>query len=107
MVTNDPESIGAFMADDWTIIGTDGSVGDKAMFLELVRSGTLTHDVMESHDFQVRVYGNAAVVTARGVSGGKYAGESFYLVERVSCVFVRQAGNWRCVHTHLSPLAEP
>lgn len=38
------------MADDWTIIGSDGNVGDKATSLELVRSGKLTHDVMGSHD---------------------------------------------------------
>lgn len=105
MVANDPEAIGAYMADDWTIIGSDGSVGDKAAFLELVRSGKLTHDVMESHDLQVRVYGGTAVVTARGVSGGQYQGESFYLVERVSCVFVRQEDHWRCVLTHLSQIA--
>ena len=105
MVTNDPEAIGAYMADDWTIIGSDGSVGDKATFLELVRSGALTHDVMESHDSTVRVYGDTAVVTARGVSGGQYQGESFHLVERASCVFVRQQDRWRCVLTHLSQIA--
>ena len=39
MVTNDPEAIGAYMADDWTIVGPDGSVGDKATFLDLVGRG--------------------------------------------------------------------
>ena len=106
MVTNDPDAIGLYMADDWIIVGTDGSVGDKAAFLELVRSGKLTHDVMESHDLKVRVYGDTAVVTGRGVSGGQYQGQSFYLVERTSCVFVRQQGRWRCVLTHLSQIAE-
>lgn len=106
MVANDPEAIGAYMADDWTIIGPDGSVGDKSTFLELVRSGKLTHDVMESHDLNVRVYGDAAVVTARGVSGGQYQGQSFHLIERASCVFVRQQGHWRCVLTHLSEIAQ-
>ena len=106
MVANDPEEIGAYMADDWTIIGPDGSVSDKATFLELVRSGKLTHDVMESHDLKVRVYGDTAVVSARGVSGGHYQGESFYLVERTSCVFVRQQSRWRCVLTHLSPISQ-
>jgi ketosteroid isomerase-like protein len=104
MVANDPEAIGRFMAEDWVIVGPDGSVGDRATFLELVRSGRLTHDVMESHDLKVRVYGDAAVVIARGVSGGRYRGEAFHLVERASCVFVRQGGDWRCVLTHLSPL---
>jgi ketosteroid isomerase-like protein len=104
MVENDAEAIGQYMADDWTIVGSDGSVGDKATFLALVRSGALSHDVMESEDLRVRVYGDTAVVTARGVSGGKYQGQEFREVERSSCVFVRQEGRWRCVLTHLSRL---
>ena len=104
MVTNDPEAIGLYMADDWTIIGPNGSISDRATFIELIRSGKLTHDVMASHDLTVRVYGDTGVVTARGVSGGQYQGEPFYLVERVSCVFVRQRDSWRCVLTHLSQM---
>ncbi|MGH9557496.1 MAG: nuclear transport factor 2 family protein [Terriglobales bacterium] len=106
MVENDAEAIGQYMADDWTIIGSDGSIGDKATFLELVKSGTLSHDVMESYDLKVRVYGDTAVVTSRGISGGKYQGQPFREVERVSCVFVRQEGQWRCVLTHLSRMAQ-
>ena len=106
MLTNDADAIGLYMAEDWTIVGPDGSVGDKAAFLELVRSGTLSHDVMESHELKVRLYGDTAVVTGRGVSGGQYQAESFHLEERMSCVFVRQQGRWRCVLTHLSQIAE-
>ncbi len=69
MVANDAEAIGRYMADDWIIIGS-GRVGDKATFLALIKSGALTHDVMESHDINVRTYGDTAVVTSRGVSGG-------------------------------------
>jgi ketosteroid isomerase-like protein len=105
IVTNDADAIGRYMADDWTIVGTDGRMSDKARFLGLVRSRALTHDVMESEDFHIRVYGDTAVVIARGVSGGKYQGEPFHEVERSSCVFVRQGGQWRCVLTHLSRLA--
>jgi ketosteroid isomerase-like protein len=106
MVENDAEAIGRYMAGDWTIVGSDGRVCDKATFLGLVKSGTLSHDVMESEDLRVRVYGDTAVVTSRGVSGGKYQGQAFREVERVSCVFVRQEGQWRCVLTHLSRIAE-
>lgn len=105
MVENDAEAIGRYMADDWAIIGPDGSMSDKATFLALVKSGALSHNVMESHDMKVRVYGDTAVVTARGVSGGKYQGQAFREVERSSCVFVRQNGQWRCVLTHLSRIA--
>jgi ketosteroid isomerase-like protein len=104
MIENDADAIGRYMADDWTIVGSDGSLGDKATFLGLVKSGALSHDVMTTEDLHVRVYGDTAVTVARGVSGGRYQGRPFHEVERVSCVFVRQEGRWRCVLTHLSRL---
>ncbi len=88
MVTNDADAIGRFMFDDGIIIGSDGKVSDRATFPGLVKSSALTHDVMEAHDMNVRVYGDTAVVTARGVSGGKYQGQPFREVEPVTCVFV-------------------
>jgi len=104
MVRNDAEAIGRYMADDWLIVGPDGNTSDKATFLGLVESGALSHDVMESEDFRVRVYGQTAVVLARGVSGGQYHGRRFRVVELSSNVFVKQQGQWRCVLTHLSRL---
>jgi len=105
MVTNDADAIGSFMSDDWIIIGSDGKICDKATFLGLVKSGVLTHDVMESHDMNVRVYRDTAVVVGRGVSGGEYQGHPFREVECVTCVFVRQERQWKCVLTHLSRIA--
>jgi ketosteroid isomerase-like protein len=105
MVGNDATEIGRYMADDWVIVGPDGRVSDRASFLRLVESGVLTHDVMESHDLDVRVYGDAAVVIARGVSGGTFQGRQFREVERATSVFVRRGGRWVCVVTHLSRLA--
>jgi ketosteroid isomerase-like protein len=102
MVENDADAIGSYMADDWTIIGPDARIGDKQTFLDLVRSGALTHDVMTSEHLDVRLYGDTAVVTARGVSGGTFHGRAFRETELSSSVFIRQAGQWRCVRTHLS-----
>lgn len=104
MVQNDPDEIGRFMADDWTIIGSDGSMSDKATFLALVKSGTLSHDTMQSDDVRVRLYDDTAIVMARGVSGGKYQGRPFRELEQSTSVFVKQGGHWRCVLTHLSRL---
>lgn len=107
MVTNDPDVIGRYMAEDWIIIGADGTESNKPTFLALVKSGVLTHDVMESEDLRIRIYGDTAVLSAKGVSGGTYLGQRFREVERASCVFVRQRGQWRCVLTHLSRLTAP
>lgn len=104
MISNDPVEIGRYMSDDWVIIGPDGSVTGKAGFLAHVASGALTHDVMETHDASIRFYGEAAVVVARGVSGGAFNGATFHLVERVSSVFAKSDDRWLCVSTHLSML---
>ena len=104
MVANDASAIGRFMADDWTIVGADGRISDKATFLALIRSGALKHDVMQTDDITVRVYGDAALLLARGISGGSWQGQPFREVERQSNLFVRQGAQWRCVLTHLSRL---
>ncbi len=104
MVQNDADAIGQYMADDWTIVGSDGTMSDKRTFLSLVKSGALSHNVMSSEDIRIRIYGDTAVLLARGVSGGSYQGQPFREVERSSNVFVKQEGRWRCVMTHLSRL---
>jgi quercetin dioxygenase-like cupin family protein/ketosteroid isomerase-like protein len=105
MITNDARAIGEYMTDDWTIVGPDGNVTAKETFLDLIRSGALTHDVMTSEELSVRVHGASALVVARGISGGTFHGRPFRVVERASCVFVRRDGAWKCALTHLSRLA--
>jgi ketosteroid isomerase-like protein len=105
-VKNDAEAIGGFMANDWIVIGSDGSVIDRASFLGIIKSGMLTHDVMRADDMKVRVYGDTAVVTARSTSKGKFNGQVFSELERSSDVFVKQNGQWKCVLTHLTKIAE-
>lgn len=107
MVANDPDRIGRYLADDWRIIGPDGSVSDRYTFLDLIRTGVLTHDVMTSEALDIRLHGEAATTIARGTSGGVMHGHRFLVVERVTCTYVREDGRWRCVLTHLSRLDGP
>jgi uncharacterized protein (TIGR02246 family) len=106
MLSNDAARIGEFMSDDWVITGSDGRRQTKQGFLAVVASGALTHHTMESKGLEVRIYGDAAVVLAHGVSAGAFAGQSFSENERQSNVFVKQGGKWRCVMTHLSRVVE-
>src|SRR2546421_4082053 len=61
IVKNDLEGIGRLVTDDWIIIDPDGEIVDRARFFEVIKSGALTHGMMESEDFRVRVYGDSAV----------------------------------------------
>jgi ketosteroid isomerase-like protein len=102
IANNDAKAVDQFLADDWIIINSDGGIIDKARFLDVIRSGTLTHEMMESVDTRVRIYGDTAVVTALTTTKGKFAGQEFTTKERATDVFVKQEGRWRCTLTHLT-----
>ena len=102
IVKNNPDEIRQFVGDDWIIINADGGIIDRERFLEVIKSGTLTHEMMESEDIRVRVYGDSAVVSALTRSKGKFMGHEFTTHERSTDVFVRRDGRWRCVLTQLT-----
>ena len=106
IIKNDLESIGRIVADDWIIVDPNGEIVDRTGFFEVIKSGALTHDIMESEDFRVRVYGDSAVVTAITSTKGKFMGQEFSTRERATDVFVKREGRWQCVLTHLTRLPE-
>ena len=106
IVQNDLEVIGRLVADDWIIIDPNGEIVERTRFFEVIKSGALTHEMMESEDFRVRVYGDSAVVTGVTRSKGKFMGQQFSTQERGTDVFVKREGRWQCVLTHLTRLPE-
>ena len=102
IVKNDLEGIGRFITDDWIIIDPNGEIVDRARFFEVIKSGALTHDMMESEDVRVRVYGDSAVVTAITSTKGKFMGQEFSTQERATDVFIKRDRRWQCVLTHLT-----
>ena len=99
---NDVEGIGRLVANDWIIIDPNGEIVDRTRFFEVIKSGDLTHDVMESEDFRIRIYENSAVVTAVTRTKGKFMGQEFSTQERATDVFVKRDGRWQCVLTQLT-----
>ena len=102
IVNNDLEGLGRVVADDWIIIDPNGEIVARARFFEVIKSGSLTHEIMESEDLRVRIYGDSAVVTAVTRTKGKFMGQEFSTQERATDVFVKRGGRWRCVTTHLT-----
>lgn len=102
ILKNDVEALGRVVTDDWVIIDPNGEIIDRTRFFEVIKSGALTHDRMESEDFRVRIYGDSAVVTGITSTKGKFMGQEFSTRERATDVFVKRDGSWRCVLTHLT-----
>jgi ketosteroid isomerase-like protein len=100
IVKNDVEAIGRFLADDWTIIDPDGGIIDKSRFLAVIKSGALSHELMESDDMRVRTYGDTAIGLTR--TKGKYSGQDFTTHERATDVLVKRNGRWQYVFSQLT-----
>jgi ketosteroid isomerase-like protein len=102
VVSNNADAIGKFLAEDWVIVDPDGSIIDKARFLDVIRSGVLSHELMQSENWQVRSYGDCAVVTALTRTKAKFGGQEFTTQERATDIFVKRAGRWACVFSQLT-----
>jgi ketosteroid isomerase-like protein len=102
VASNDPDALDGILADDWIIVDPDGGIIDKARFLGIIKSGILSHELMESTELRVRLYGNTAVVTALTTTKGKFMGQDFASCERATDIFVKQGDRWQCVFTQLT-----
>jgi ketosteroid isomerase-like protein len=102
VAANDTHGIANVTAEDWQIIDSDGHIIPRAAFVQIIASGMLKHTSLSNSDETVRIYGNAAVVTARSKSAGTYAGSAFSTDEISTDVWVRKDKQWRCVLTQLT-----
>jgi ketosteroid isomerase-like protein len=94
------------MADDYTWTSPWGEVLTKAHNLALVKSG---EDVIKSWvlaDIEVRVYGDAAVVSGRDTIKETYKGEDVSSQNQWTHTWVKRAGRWQCVAAHSSEIAQ-
>jgi len=78
VTNNDADAVDGFLADDWIIVDPDGGIIDKARFLGVIKSGALSHEMMESADLRIRLYGNTAVVTGLTTTKGKFMPDESY-----------------------------
>ena len=105
MVSNDVLRISACMADDWVLITPEAGVVPRSRILHVIENGELSHDTMTKDVGRVRVYGDVAVVTARGQNTGHFRGQPISADEWVTDVYRKLDGRWLCVLTHLTPVA--
>lgn len=94
------------MSDDFFYTSSDGEVVTKAQEITNVKSGDTKYESAQSHDVQVRVYGDAAVVTGRWASKGTRKGKAFDENERYTTVYAKRGGRWQLVADHTSRIAQ-
>ncbi|MDR7296976.1 ketosteroid isomerase-like protein [Pelomonas aquatica] len=105
IVAKDRAAIEANMADDFRQIDARGNVETKASFVDGLVSPDLVLHPYTVEDFEVRVYGDTALLSGRTRMTGRYQGQPFDTHYRYIDVYVKRGGAWQIVSVQISPLA--
>ena len=89
--------IARIMAEDYVRIQPDGSVAGRAATLAAYDPAQRAWDAAAADQYDVRVYGNTAVVIGRWTARGTNHGERFDYAARVLSVYVFRDGAWQMV----------
>jgi ketosteroid isomerase-like protein len=101
----DTQRLDGLLTDDFAGIGPLGFTLPKPAWLERHRSRDLRYESFNLAEVQTRVYGRAAVVTARNNTGGRYQGHPIPDATRATLILVSDNARWRLAAAHMSFIA--
>lgn len=95
------------LADDFVFISPAGQVVRKDGLIAMVASPeTIVHPLL-TEEVEVRVYGDAAVMTGRFKQEGTHRGRPLTANLRYTDAYVRRAGRWIAVTAHAVVIPAP
>jgi ketosteroid isomerase-like protein len=94
---DDPAVIEQIMAEDYVKILPNGSLSGKAETLAAYQPGVRYWDHAQGDEYNVRIYGDTAVVIGRWTARGMNNGQQFDYSARFLSIYVRRNGRWQMV----------
>jgi ketosteroid isomerase-like protein len=104
---SDLETITRLMAEEYIKIQPDGSVVRRAEALASFVPEQRTWEVAQGDQYDVRVYGDTAVVVGRWSARGLNHGQHFDYQARFMSIYVRRDGTWQMVAEQSTEIAPP
>jgi ketosteroid isomerase-like protein len=95
------------MAEDFRIIDGYGNVDGKKKFVEDILDAKLTIDPYTVEDFEVRLYGDMALLSGRTLMTGRYDGKPFESNYRYIDIYARRGGEWKIVSVQITKFPKP
>jgi ketosteroid isomerase-like protein len=95
IVRKDKAAIADNMAEDFREIDAAGGVSDKASFVRDLTSDDITIDPYGVEDFNVRVYGDVALLSGHTHMTGHEGGKAFVTHYRYIDIYRRVDGRWK------------
>jgi ketosteroid isomerase-like protein len=107
IVRKDEKTIAGNMAEDFRIIDGNGNVAAKAAFVADIMDPKLVIDPYTVEEFNVRIYGDTALLSGRTHMTGKHDGQPFESTYRYIDIYVRKGDGWKIVSVQITKLAPP
>ena len=106
IVRKDRAAIEENMAEDFRQIDGQGNVETRRSFVDDLLAPDLSIDPYTVADFDVRLYGDVALLSGRTRMTGRYQGKPFSSHYRYIDIYVRRDGRWRIVSVQISKLPD-
>jgi ketosteroid isomerase-like protein len=91
-LARDAKMFDSMVADDFITTDATGRIFDKKQEMEIISSSNFKLESLEMDNFQVRMFGDTAVVTSRSNVKGSYNGQDISGRYQVTQVFQRKPG---------------
>lgn len=104
---NDAEAADRLTTPDYTFVTPAGAVQNGEQRLAPLRSGDLKYELVKYDEVKIRVYGDAAVVTARVTVKSKLKGTDIGGLFRSTLMLVRTPAGWRLAASQANAIAQP
>ncbi|WNO10613.1 nuclear transport factor 2 family protein [Teredinibacter sp. KSP-S5-2] len=105
IVNKDRTAILSNMAEEFRQIDGTGNIKKKAEFVDGLMSPRLEIRPYTVEDYDLRVYGDVALLSGRTRMKGKYDGEDFTAHYRYIDVYVKRLGEWKIVSVQITELS--
>lgn len=106
IVRKDKAGIETNMTEDFRQIGGGADIETKASFVDGLLSPKLTINPYTVEDFEVRLYGDAALISGRTRMTGSYDGKAFDSHYRYIDVYVRTNGVWKITSVQITKMPQ-
>jgi ketosteroid isomerase-like protein len=106
ILRKDAKAIAENMSADFRHIGKTGELADRAAFLQDLLSPDLVIHPYAVEDFDVRLYGDCALLCGRTRMTGMYKGKPFKSHYRYIDTYVRQEGQWRVCSVQITAIPD-
>ena len=105
-IDGDRKIVDSILASDWSVIDLTGHVLTRTQVMQELGSGDRRIESGSVDDFNVRMFGEIAIVTGRSVLTGTYKGKRASVTQRFTDVFARRDGRWQVVASQGTQVAQ-